>query len=77
MEEEGLMTTHQAAQLLDVSRQRVLELAKAGRLGRKVEGLVSYYVFTKDELEQYKHSPRKGGRPKEQAGPLTPARPAS
>ena len=70
--EGDLMTTHEAAALLGVSRQRVLELAKAGRLGRKVEGLMPYYVFTREEVEQYKASPRKGGRPKEHT--RTPAR---
>ena len=70
--EEDLMLTHEAAAELGISRQRVLELAKAGRLGRKIEGLVPYYVFTRAEVEQYKNSPRRGGRPKEEAG--TPAR---
>ena len=67
--EGDLMTTHEAAAVLGVSRQRVLELAKAGRLGRRVEGLMPYYVFTREEVEQYKASPRKGGRPKEEARP--------
>ncbi len=66
--EEVLMLTHEAAAELGISRQRVLELAKAGRLGRKIEGLVPYYVFTREEVEQYKNSPRRGGRPKEEAG---------
>ncbi len=67
---KDLMTTHEAAAELGISRQRVLELAKAGRLGKKVEGLVPYYVFTREEVEQYKNSPRRGGRPKEEAGML-------
>ncbi len=71
--EEDLMLTHEAAAELGISRQRVLELAKAGRLGRKIEGLVPYYVFTREEVEQYKNSPRRGGRPKEEAGTLARA----
>ncbi len=71
--EGDLMTTHEAAALLGVSRQRVLELAKAGRLGRKVEGLMPYYVFTREEVARYKSMPRKGGRPKEEAGTLARA----
>ncbi len=74
--EEDLMMTHDVAAELGVSRQRVLELAKAGRLGRKVEGLMPYYVFTREEVERYKNSPRRGGRPKPVAGTLSPAHPA-
>ncbi len=70
---EDLMLTHEAAAELGISRQRVLELAKAGRLGRKIEGLVPYYVFTREEVEQYKNSPRRGGRPKEEAGTMARA----
>ena len=70
--QEDLMTTHEAAAELGISRQRVLELAKAGRLGRKVEGLVPYYVFTHEEVARYKNSPRKGGRPKAAVEPQAP-----
>lgn len=63
--DEELMTTHDAAAVIGISRQRVLELAKVGRLGRKVEGIMPYYVFTRQEVEDYKASPRKRGRPKE------------
>ncbi len=66
--QDDLMTTHEVAAELGISRQRVLELAKAGRLGRKVEGLMPYYVFTPEEVARYKNSPRKGGRPKPEAG---------
>jgi excisionase family DNA binding protein len=71
MQEE--MTTHEAAAALGISRQRVLELAKAGRLGRKVEGLMPYYVFTREEIERYKSSPRRGGRPPKAVAGARPA----
>jgi hypothetical protein len=62
--EEQLLLTHEVAAALGMSRQRVLELAKAGRLGRKVAGRIPYYLFTAAEVAAYKQSPRKPGRPK-------------
>ena len=61
--EDELMTTHQAAAELRITRQRVLQMAKAGRLGRKVEGLMPYYIFTRTEIEEFKKTTRPAGRP--------------
>ena len=63
--EDELLMTHDVARILGVSRGRVWQLAASGRLGRKIEGPLPYYVFTRDEVEAYKQSPtRKAGRPK-------------
>ncbi len=57
-----------AAKELGLSKQRLYELASAGRMGQKVG---SHWLFTRTELEAYKLSKKsKGGRPKEEAGPL-------
>jgi excisionase family DNA binding protein len=62
----------EAAKILGVNRQRVNELARAGRLGHQVAG--RYWVFTRTELEAYKALPKsKGGRPKPEAGTLARA----
>jgi hypothetical protein len=59
-----LLMTHEVAAELGLSRQRILELAKAGRLGRKVAGRLPYYLYTAAEVEAYKRTARKPGRPK-------------
>ena len=69
------LTAGEAAQILGVNRQRINQLAKAGRLGRQIAG--RYWVFTRAEIEAFKNQPKsKGGRPKEVAGTLDQARPA-
>ena len=66
------LTAGEVAEILGVNRQRVNQLAKAGRIGRQIAG--RYWVLTRAEIEAFKHQPKsKGGRPKEEAGPLTPA----
>ena len=63
--DDDLLMTHEAAQILGVSRERVLQFAKAGRLGRKVNGRLPPALVSREEVEAYKHSPtRKAGRPK-------------
>jgi predicted DNA-binding transcriptional regulator AlpA len=56
------LNSEQAAEFLEVNRSRIYELAKAGRLGRRVAG---FLLFTREELHAYKDSKgnRKGGRP--------------
>jgi excisionase family DNA binding protein len=62
----------EAAKILGVNRQRINELARAGRIGRQVVG--RYWVFTRAELEAYKAAPKsKGGRPKPDASPIARA----
>ena len=57
------ITAGEAARIAGVSRQRINQLAEAGRLGRQVAG--RYWVFTRAEIEAYTAQPkRKGGRPK-------------
>ena len=69
------ITAGEAARIAGVSRQRINQLAEAGRIGRQVAG--RYWVFTRAEIEAYKAKPKsKGGRPKARAGTLTPADPA-
>jgi excisionase family DNA binding protein len=64
IEQDELITAGEAARIAGVSRQRINELASLGRLGRQVAG--RYWVFTREEVEAYKHAPKnKGGRPKE------------
>lgn len=58
---DEMMTGADAARELGVTRQRVTELAQAGRLGRQVAG--RYWFFTREEIEAYKND-RKVGRPK-------------
>lgn len=52
----------EAAEILQVNRQRINELARSGRIGRQVAG--RYWVFSRAELEAFKAAPKnKGGRP--------------
>ena len=64
MEQElDYLNAQQAAQYLTTTRQRVYELAQAGRLGRRVAG---FWLFTPAELEIFKAERAqrpKGGRP--------------
>ncbi len=71
MSSEEEVFAGEAAKILGVNRQRINELARAGRIGRQLGG--RYWVFTRVELEAFKAEPKgKGGRPKEEAE--TPAR---
>jgi hypothetical protein len=58
---DDMLTGADAARELGVTRQRVTELAQAGRIGRQVAG--RYWFFTREEIEAYKND-RKVGRPK-------------
>ncbi len=71
--EEEQLTMSDAARELGISRQRLAVLAKEGRLGKQVAG--HYWIFTREELAAYKPlvKANKGGRPKEEAGPLARA----
>jgi excisionase family DNA binding protein len=67
----------QAAKYLGISRPRIYELAKAGRIGRHVAG---FWLFTAAELDTFKQERAqrpKGGRPKSAAGTQKQASPAS
>jgi excisionase family DNA binding protein len=68
------ITAGEAARIAGVTRGRIYELAREGRLGRHEYGRV--WVFTRAEVEAYRaqaaERPR-GGRPKEEAGPLARA----
>ncbi len=69
--EPEYLSAAEAARILGLTRQRVTALAHAGRLGRQVG---HYYVFTREEVEQYRQQPKaKGGRPKEEAGTMARA----
>ncbi len=70
-DEQDYLSAVQAAKYLGVNRQRVYELADAGRLGRRLAG---YWVFTLAELDAYKQDRAerpKGGRPKSNAPSLS------
>jgi hypothetical protein len=60
---EDLMNAAEAARALGISRTRVLELAQAGRMGKRFG---PYYLFTPEEIEAYRvaRTQNKGGRPK-------------
>ena len=69
-DEQVYLSAAQAANHLGVNRQRVYELADAGRMGRRLAG---YWVFTQTELDAYKQERLerpKGGRPKSHAPSL-------
>ncbi len=74
-ENQDYMKATEAARYLGITRQRVYELADAGRLGTRIAG---YWVFTKSELDAYRaeRAHNKGGRPKDSAGTRTAASPA-
>ena len=74
MNDDEEVTAGEAAAILGVNRQRVNQLAREGRIGRQVAG--RYWLFKRAELEAFKNSPRKGGRPKEPAEPQAPPSPA-
>ena len=70
-DEQDYLSAVQAAKYLGVNRQRVYELADAGRLGRRIGG---YWLFTLAELDAYKQERTqrpKGGRPKSNAPSLS------
>jgi excisionase family DNA binding protein len=63
MSDEDYLNTTEAAAYLTVSKQRIHTLAQQGRLGRKIAG---HFVFTRQELDEYRVQPKsKGGRPKQ------------
>jgi hypothetical protein len=72
-QQDQLMTLAEAARELGLSRQRLALIAKEGRLGQQVAG--RYWVFTPQEIEQYRPLVKasKGGRPKEEAETLARA----
>jgi excisionase family DNA binding protein len=52
----------EAAEYLGLTKQRIHQLAQEGRIGRRIAG---HFVFTREELDEYRSSPKnKGGRPK-------------
>jgi excisionase family DNA binding protein len=51
---ESLYTAGKAAKYLGVSRQRIYELAQAGRMGKRIGGDDGVWVFSKAELDAYK-----------------------
>ena len=61
---DDLLNATSAARYLAVSRQRIYELAQAGRLGHRLAG---YWVFSRAELDAYRQARHgtKGGRPKQ------------
>ncbi|GAC1541674.1 MAG: hypothetical protein NVS2B4_20750 [Ramlibacter sp.] len=63
---DTLLSAVQAADVLGVSRQRVLAIAKTGSMGRKIG---STYVFTRAEIEAYRDRPKQphGTHPKQNA----------
>ncbi len=70
---DELMTITQAAEYLGVTRQAVHLMTKQG-YGQRVG---SIWLFTREELERWKATPRHaGGRPKAGAGTLPPTHPA-
>lgn len=75
--EEGLLSASQAAKYLEITHQRLYQLAEAGRVGRRVG---TTWIFTISELDAYKQERAKrprGGRPKRLAGTLQTVSPAS
>jgi excisionase family DNA binding protein len=63
-EEFDLLDAVQAADYLGVNRQRIYELARAGRIGQRVGAL---WVFPRQQLDAYKAARAqrpKGGRPR-------------
>ena len=70
-DEQEYLSAVQAAKYLGVNRQRVYELADAGRIGRRLGG---YWLFTQAELDAYNQERAerpKGGRPKNGAPSLS------
>ncbi len=63
---DDLMSAVEAAAYLGMTPARVYALSKQGRLGRRIGG---YWLYTREELDAYKATPKsKGGRPKAVAG---------
>lgn len=72
---QDYMTGKEARDYLEVSKQRLQELADAGRIRRHRMG--RFWLYLRADVETYKAAPRdKGGRPKKIAGPLMIASPA-
>ena len=62
--DDDLLMTHEAAKILGVSRERVLQFTKAGRLGRTVKGRLPPALVSREEVEADKPRPtRQAGRP--------------
>ncbi len=61
MSDDMYLNAQKAADYTGLSRQRIYQLAEDGLIGRRIAG---YWVFTPDELDTYKATPKsKGGRP--------------
>jgi excisionase family DNA binding protein len=78
MSTQDVMTVTQAADYLGVTRQTIAMAAKRGDIGTRMDAIGTrtgwIYVFTRDELDTWHARPKHaGGRPKEEAGQLTPA----
>ena len=65
---EEYITAVEAARIAGVTRARIYELAREGRLGRQEFGRV--WLFTRAEVEAYRAQAAersRGGRPKDEA----------
>jgi excisionase family DNA binding protein len=61
--DDELITTGEAAKYLDMSRQRMIELAEGGKIPTRRAG--KFWLFRKTDLDRWKAAPKdKGGRPK-------------
>ncbi len=71
------LSGQQAAKELGVTRARLYELARDGRIGAQLGG---YWLFTRAELARFQREraerPKGGRPPKAEAGTLPPAHPA-
>jgi excisionase family DNA binding protein len=72
MDDNELMSAGQAAAYLGITRQRLDELAQAGRIRRQRVG--RNYVYRRSDLDVFKaEGPGKPGRPKDELATSTPA----
>lgn len=61
-----ILTTDEAAQELGLSRRRVQELCRQGRLGEHIGPEDNpIYIIRRGDLERFAKVPRKPGRPKQ------------
>ena len=66
MEIDKYLNRRQAAEYLGVSVTRVIQFARAGRLGLWIPA-AGQYVFSRAQLARFKRRPRPEGRPKSKA----------
>ena len=69
LETDPLLSAADAAQLLDITRQRVTQLVSAGKISAVHYPEVNRFMIRRSEIERFRAQPKINGRPKKEATP--------